>query len=85
MRSFGNSPADCRCGPRSSERGFARARNRAVDFAEGDYVVWTDDDVVVDRGWLAAYVEAFRRRPEAVFSAPRRAALRAAGAEMGER
>jgi len=41
--------------------------------------------VVVDRGWLAAYVEAFRRRPEAVFSAPRRAALRAAGAEMGER
>jgi glycosyltransferase involved in cell wall biosynthesis len=47
------------------QRGLSRARNRAVDAASGDYIVWTDDDVVVDPGWLAAYVEAFHRRPEA--------------------
>ena len=47
------------------QRGLSRARNRAVDVAKGDYIIWTDDDVVVDPGWLAAYVEAFRRWPEA--------------------
>jgi glycosyltransferase involved in cell wall biosynthesis len=47
------------------QRGLSRARNRAVDAAKGDYIVWTDDDVIVDPGWLAAYVEAFRRWPEA--------------------
>lgn len=53
------------------ERGLSRARNRAVDSARGEYMVWTDDDVVVDRGWLAAYVDAFRRHPDAaVFGGP---------------
>lgn len=47
------------------ERGLSRARNRAVASVQGDYIVWTDDDVAVDAGWLAAYVEAFRRWPEA--------------------
>jgi len=47
------------------QRGVSRARNRAVDMAKGDYIVWTDDDVVVDPGWLAAYTEAFRRWPAA--------------------
>jgi glycosyltransferase involved in cell wall biosynthesis len=46
-------------------RGLSRARNRAIDAAKGDYIVWTDDDVIVDPGWLAAYVGAFRRWPEA--------------------
>lgn len=45
--------------------GKSNALNRAIDAAKGDYIVWTDDDVVVDAGWLAAYVEAFRRWPEA--------------------
>jgi glucosyl-dolichyl phosphate glucuronosyltransferase len=45
--------------------GLSNARNRAIDAAKGDYIVWTDDDVVVDAGWLTAYVEAFRRWPEA--------------------
>jgi Glycosyl transferase family 2 len=36
-----------------------------MDVAKGDYIVWTDDDVLVDAGWLTAYVEAFRRWPEA--------------------
>lgn len=53
------------------QRGLSRARNRAVDAANGDYIIWTDDDVIVDPGWLAAYAEAFRRWPEAaVFGGP---------------
>jgi len=45
--------------------GKSNALNRAIDVAKGDYIVWTDDDVVVDAGWLTAYVGAFRRWPEA--------------------
>src|SRR6266550_7330830 len=53
------------------QRGISRARNRAIDSAKGEYVVWTDDDVVVGRGWLAAHAEAFRRWPAAaVFGGP---------------
>jgi len=47
------------------QRGLARARNRAVNSAKGDYIIWTDDDVIVDPDWLLAYVEAFRRWPQA--------------------
>jgi glycosyltransferase involved in cell wall biosynthesis len=53
------------------ERGHSRARNRAVDAARGEYIVWTDDDVIVDSGWLTAYADAFRRWPDAaVFGGP---------------
>jgi glycosyltransferase involved in cell wall biosynthesis len=45
--------------------GKSNAQNRAIDVAKGDYFVWTDDDVVVDADWLTAYVEAFRRWPDA--------------------
>ncbi len=45
--------------------GLSRARNRAVAAARGDWLVWTDDDVLVDANWLAAYVAAFRRWPDA--------------------
>jgi glycosyltransferase involved in cell wall biosynthesis len=47
------------------QRGLSRARNRAVNAARGDYIIWTDDDVVLDPGWLTAYMGAFRRWPEA--------------------
>jgi glycosyltransferase involved in cell wall biosynthesis len=45
--------------------GHSNARNRAIDTAKGEYILWTDDDVVVDPAWLIAYVEAFRRWPDA--------------------
>jgi len=48
-----------------SRPGKSNALNRAIDVAKGDYILWTDDDVVVDTGWLVAYVEAFRRWPDA--------------------
>lgn len=49
-----------------ARQGHSHARNRAVDAATGDYIIWTDDDVVVDPGWLEAYAEAFRLWPDAV-------------------
>jgi glycosyltransferase involved in cell wall biosynthesis len=45
--------------------GHSNARNRAIDVAKGGYIVWTDDDVLVDADWLTAYAEAFRRWPDA--------------------
>ena len=34
--------------------GKSNALNRAVGEAQGDLIIWTDDDVLVDSGWLAA-------------------------------
>jgi glycosyltransferase involved in cell wall biosynthesis len=45
--------------------GKSYALNRAIDVVKGDYIVWTDDDVLVDPGLLTAYAAAFRRWPEA--------------------
>jgi glycosyltransferase involved in cell wall biosynthesis len=45
--------------------GLSNARNQGVEAAKGQYFVWTDDDVVVDRSWLTAYVAAFEAQPEA--------------------
>jgi glycosyltransferase involved in cell wall biosynthesis len=54
-----------------AQRGHSRALNHAVDVSNGEYIVWTDDDVVVDQDWLVAYTEAFRRWPQAsVFGGP---------------
>ena len=50
-----------------ASQGLGSARNRAVDSdlaADADYIVWTDDDVLVERGWLRAYEAAFRRFPD---------------------
>jgi len=51
--------------------GLSNARNAAVCNATGDYIIWTDDDVLVDENWLIAYVEAFNKYPKAaVFGGP---------------
>jgi glycosyltransferase involved in cell wall biosynthesis len=51
--------------------GQSNARNTAVRDAKGDYIIWTDDDVLVDADWLAAYARAFARHPEAtIFGGP---------------
>ena len=53
---------------REENAGLSNARNHGVKRARGRYIVWTDDDVVVQSGWLAAYAAAFRRWPQsAVF------------------
>jgi len=46
--------------------GLDFARNRALAESAGDYVAYLDDDVVVDRGWLAGLEEAREENPDAV-------------------
>ena len=51
--------------------GKSHALNRAVGEARGTYMLFTDDDVLVDPEWIAAYWAAFQRWPDAaVFGGP---------------
>jgi GT2 family glycosyltransferase len=43
--------------------GLSRARNTGVAHATGQIVAFTDDDVIVDPGWLQALVRGFSRAP----------------------
>lgn len=47
--------------------GLANARNAAIRETSGEYIIWTDDDVVVCAGWIAAYAKAFVEYPDATF------------------
>ena len=49
------------------QQGHSHSRNRAIQESQGDYILWTDDDVLVDSGWLLAYLAAFERHPSAAF------------------
>ncbi|MEU2628580.1 glycosyltransferase [Kitasatospora sp. NPDC007106] len=40
--------------------GLARARNAGLAAARGDVCAFADDDLVIDRGWVAALAEPFR-------------------------
>jgi glycosyltransferase involved in cell wall biosynthesis len=46
--------------------GLSNARNAAIEVAKGDYIVFTDDDVLVDESWLAECVAATLAFPDAV-------------------
>ena len=50
---------------REEAAGLSHARNCGVVEAAGRYICWTDDDVLLDPQWLAAYAAAFARHPEA--------------------
>jgi glycosyltransferase involved in cell wall biosynthesis len=50
-----------------NRQGLAHARNRAVAEFRGDFLLFTDDDVRLSPGWLAAYQDAIRRFPEAEY------------------
>jgi len=45
--------------------GLNFGRNAALHAATGDLLAYLDDDVVVDRAWLAGLAEAWRSRPDA--------------------
>ncbi len=49
-----------RCEPRP---GLDWARNRAIVEAKGEILAFTDDDVIVDAGWVRALVETFAANP----------------------
>jgi glycosyltransferase involved in cell wall biosynthesis len=44
--------------------GLSNARNAAIDRVAGRYLLWTDDDVLVDESWLSAYLTAFQTYPD---------------------
>jgi glycosyltransferase involved in cell wall biosynthesis len=46
-------------------QGLAHARNRALKECTGDLLIFTDDDVVVSKEWLCAYVAAASQYPAA--------------------
>lgn len=48
-------------------QGKSYALNTATARARGELILWTDDDVLVDRLWLAETVAAARRRPDYAF------------------
>lgn len=49
------------------EPGLSHARNRAVSVASGEFIIWTDDDVLVGADWLGAYRRAMAEHPDATF------------------
>jgi GT2 family glycosyltransferase len=51
------------------ERGLSRAKNAGIRAARGRVVMFTDDDVVLDEGWIAAYLEFFGRRRDSLLVA----------------
>jgi glycosyltransferase involved in cell wall biosynthesis len=51
--------------------GKSHALNRTLREARGDFILWTDDDVLVDERWLEAFTQAAARYPSAaVFGGP---------------
>jgi glycosyltransferase involved in cell wall biosynthesis len=46
-------------------QGTSYAKNCVLAHAAGELLLWTDDDVLVDEEWLAAYVSAAARWPNA--------------------
>lgn len=53
------------------KQGLSHARNRAMLEAGGDWVLFTDDDVLLTSGWLSSYLAAFRAYPGASFAGGR--------------
>jgi len=49
---------------RERRAGGAAARNAGLAAAAGEIVAFTDDDVIVDPGWLAAFWRRFEAHPE---------------------
>ncbi len=48
-------------------RGLSRARNVGLGASRGDLIVFTDDDVVAESGWLAEIVREFTAYPRLAF------------------
>lgn len=51
---------------REPRQGLSYARNAAVLAARGEYIIWTDDDIITDTQWLKGYVDATNRWPNSV-------------------
>ena len=49
------------------EQGHSASRNRAIEMATGELIIWTDNDVIVDANWLRAYQTAAQQYPDSAF------------------
>jgi len=43
------------------EQNISLARNKALEFAQGDYIAWIDDDEYPDKDWLLIFFNALQR------------------------
>jgi glucosyl-dolichyl phosphate glucuronosyltransferase len=44
-----------------TDKGASFARNRGIKESKGDLIAFTDDDVIIDKGWLTNLVTAFQK------------------------
>ena len=49
----------------SKERGVGRSRNKALDHAESEIILFSDDDIVYSKGYKDLVLNAFRSEPDA--------------------
>ncbi len=49
------------------QQGKSHALNRAVESAGGEWILWTDDDILFDPLWMRAYTDAVAAEPGASF------------------
>lgn len=49
------------------QQGRSWALNHAIAKARGEYILWIDDDILVDTKWIDAYYRAFSEFPDAGF------------------
>jgi GT2 family glycosyltransferase len=47
-----------------TKQGHSHARNCAIAAAQGELLIWTDDDVLVDPDWLTHYIQVARDWPD---------------------
>ena len=45
------------------QQGLSHARNCAIDTTDSDWLIFTDDDVILDKNWLLRYYEAIQTKP----------------------
>ena len=49
------------------KQGLSHARNAGIDAAQGELMIFTDNDVRPSEEWIAAYWKAFQERPEGYY------------------
>ena len=54
-------------GLKEAQQGHTFSRNKAIESATGDLMLWTDDDVILPTNWIEAYVAAANQFANSVF------------------
>lgn len=47
-----------------TRRGLSYARNKGISVAKGEIIVFTDDDIIVDRNWIAEIQKEINQNPD---------------------